>query len=50
MAYRLKRIRKLEALGLKVVVELAPSVSEAFSFSEEGSYIGITTEMCAPGE
>ena len=32
-AYRLKLIRKLEALGLKVVVEPAPSVSEASSFS-----------------
>jgi transposase len=32
-AYRLKRIRKLEALGLKVVVEPAPKVSEASSFS-----------------
>jgi transposase len=32
-AYRLKRIRKLEALGLTVVVEPAPSVSEASSFS-----------------
>jgi transposase len=32
-AYRLKLIRKLEALGLKVVVEPALSVSEASSFS-----------------
>ena len=32
-AYRLKLIRKLEALGLKVVVEPVPSVSEASSFS-----------------
>ena len=32
-AYRLKLIRKLEALGLKVIVEPAPSVSEASSFS-----------------
>jgi transposase len=32
-AYRLKLIRKLEALGLKVVVEPALSVSEAPSFS-----------------
>ena len=32
-AYRLKLIRKLEALGLKVVVEPAPSGSEASSFS-----------------
>jgi transposase len=32
-AYRLKLIRKLEALGLKVVVEPAPSISEASSFS-----------------
>ena len=32
-AYRLKLIRKLEALGFKVVVEPAPSVSEASSFS-----------------
>jgi transposase len=32
-AYRLRLIRKLEALGLKVVAEPAPSVSEASSFS-----------------
>jgi transposase len=32
-ACRLKRMRQLEALGLKVVVEPAPSVSEASSFS-----------------
>ena len=32
-AYRLKLIRKLEALGLKVVVKAAPSISEASSFS-----------------
>ena len=32
-AYRLKLIRKREALGLKVVVEPVPSVSEASSFS-----------------
>jgi hypothetical protein len=36
-AYRLKLIRKLEALGLNVVVEPAPSVSEASSFSRESS-------------
>jgi transposase len=30
-AYRLKRIRKLEALGLKVAVEPATSISEASS-------------------
>jgi hypothetical protein len=36
-AYRLKLIRKLEALGLKVVVEPALSVSEAPSFSSEWS-------------
>jgi hypothetical protein len=30
-AYRLQRSRKLEALGLKVVVEPATTVSEAFS-------------------
>ena len=32
-AYRLKLIRKLEALGLKVIVESVPSVSEASAFS-----------------
>jgi transposase len=32
-AYRLKLIRKLEALGLKVIVEPVPGVSEASSFS-----------------
>jgi transposase len=32
-AYRLKLIRKLEALGLKVVVEPVASISEASSFS-----------------
>jgi transposase len=32
-AYRLKLIRKLEALGLKVIVEPVPSVSEASAFS-----------------
>jgi transposase len=32
-AYRLKLIRKLEALGLKVIVEPVPSVSGASSFS-----------------
>jgi transposase len=36
-AYRLKLLRKLEALGRKVVVEPAPSVSEASSFSSESS-------------